>query len=149
MSNSIDIHLIVLEMKDVVRRTRTTFPLREAAHRHASRHVTVKTRCLRHETKKWAQLKRMRLWKPLHIGLSHDADVSFGLFCLMSWCLSWRSWCAAALSVQVRHSLQWTIHSLTCPWGCPCEKRQRTLWLRTDCSRAVLPSGDVGTPHQN
>jgi hypothetical protein len=36
----------------------------------------------------------MRLWKSPHTGLSHDADVSF---CLMSWCLSWRSWCAAAL----------------------------------------------------
>jgi hypothetical protein len=39
----------------------------------------------------------MRLWKPPHTGLSHDADVSFCFFCLMSWCLSWRSWCAAAL----------------------------------------------------
>jgi hypothetical protein len=34
--------------------------------------------------------------KPPHTGLSHDADVSFCLFCIMSWCLSWRSWCAAA-----------------------------------------------------
>jgi hypothetical protein len=57
----------------------------------------VKTWCLRHEAKKGAQLKRMGLWRPLHTGLSHDADVSFCLFCFMSWCLSWRSWCAAAL----------------------------------------------------
>jgi hypothetical protein len=48
--------------------------------------------------KKGAQLKQMRLWKPPHISLSHDADVSFCLFCLMSWCLSWRSWCAVALT---------------------------------------------------
>jgi hypothetical protein len=46
------------------------------------------------------QLKRMRLWKPPHTGLSHDADVSFCLFSLMSSCLSWRSWCAAVLTVQ-------------------------------------------------
>jgi hypothetical protein len=46
----------------------------------------------------------MRLWKPPHTGLSHDADVSFSLFCLMSWCLSWRSWCAAALKeAKVHH----------------------------------------------
>jgi hypothetical protein len=71
--------------------------LRWAAHRHASRHVTVKTRCLRHDAKKGAQLKRMRLWKLPHTSLSHDAVVRFCLFFLMSWCLSWRSWCAAAL----------------------------------------------------
>jgi hypothetical protein len=47
--------------------------------------------------KERTQFKRMRLWKPPHTGLSHDADVSFCIFCLMSWCLSWRSWCAAAL----------------------------------------------------
>jgi hypothetical protein len=41
----------------------------------------------------------MRSWKPPHTGLSHDADVSFCFFCLMSWCLSWRSWCAAALKL--------------------------------------------------
>jgi hypothetical protein len=29
--------------------------------------------------KKGAQLKRMRVWKPPHTGLSHDADVSFML----------------------------------------------------------------------
>jgi hypothetical protein len=56
---------------------------------------------MRHDAKKGAQLKRMRLWKPPHTGMSHDADVSFCLFCLMSWFLSWRSWCAAAL----RHEL--------------------------------------------
>jgi hypothetical protein len=39
----------------------------------------VKTRRLRHDAKKGAQLKRMRLWKPPHTGLSHDADVSFML----------------------------------------------------------------------
>jgi hypothetical protein len=33
----------------------------------------VKTRCLRHDAKKGAQLKRMRLWKPPHTDLSHDA----------------------------------------------------------------------------
>jgi hypothetical protein len=31
----------------------------------------------------------------------HDGDVSFCLFCLMSWCLSWRSWCAAALRYEL------------------------------------------------
>jgi hypothetical protein len=31
--------------------------------------VTVKTRCLRHDGKKGARLKRMRLWKPPHTGL--------------------------------------------------------------------------------
>jgi Mn2+/Fe2+ NRAMP family transporter len=51
--------------------------------------------------RKGAQLKRMRLWKPPHTSLSHEADVSFCLFCLMSWCLSWRSWCAAALRAHV------------------------------------------------
>jgi hypothetical protein len=35
----------------------------------------------------------MKLWKPSHTGLSHDSDVSSCLFCLMFWCLSWRSWC--------------------------------------------------------
>jgi hypothetical protein len=76
---------------------RNAISIRYASHRHASRHVTVKTQCLRHDAKKEAQLKRMRLWKPPHTGLSHDADVRFCLFRLMSWCLSWRSWCAAAL----------------------------------------------------
>jgi hypothetical protein len=60
--------------------------------------------------KKGAQLKRMRLWKPPHAGLSHDADVSFCLFCLTSWCLSWRSWYAAALKPQAtKHSFKGTI----------------------------------------
>jgi hypothetical protein len=69
---------------------------------HASRHVTVKTRCLRHDAKKGAQLKRMRLWKPPHTGLSHDSDISICFFCLMSWCLSWRSLCAAALTGYIK-----------------------------------------------
>jgi hypothetical protein len=43
----------------------------------------------------------MRLWKPPHTDLNHNSDVSFCLFCLMSWCLSWRSWCAAALNPLV------------------------------------------------
>jgi hypothetical protein len=65
--------------------------------RHPSRYVTVKTRCLRHGAKKGAQLKRMRLWKSPHTGLTHDADISF---CPNSWCLSWCSWCAAALKFK-------------------------------------------------
>jgi hypothetical protein len=56
-----------------------------AAHRHASKQVTVKTRCLRHDAKKGAQLKRMELWKPPHTSLSHtltsyqDSACSFSL----------------------------------------------------------------------
>jgi hypothetical protein len=55
--------------------------------------------------RKGAQLKRRRLWKPSHTGLIHDADVSF---CLVSWCLSWRSWCAAALTFWKENNL-WTL----------------------------------------
>jgi hypothetical protein len=40
--------------------------------------------------KERAQLKRMRVWKPPHTGLNHNAGVSYCLFYLMSWCLSWR-----------------------------------------------------------
>jgi hypothetical protein len=63
----------------------------------------------------------MRLWKPSHTGLSHDADVSF---CLMSWCLSWRSWCAAALTHWIfigekyysnkPCTENWNTHSMSC-----------------------------------
>jgi hypothetical protein len=72
--------------------------------------ANVKTRCMQHYAKKGTQLKRKRLWKPPHTGLSHDADVSFSLFCLMSWCLSWRSWCAAALTKTFYINLyEWNI----------------------------------------
>jgi hypothetical protein len=53
----------------------------------------------------------MRLWKPPHTSLSHDADVSFWGFCLMSWCLSWRSWCAVALKIHVWQILQFSVRS--------------------------------------
>jgi hypothetical protein len=103
-------------------------------------YLTVKTWCLRHEAKKGAQLKRMRLWKPPHTGLSHDADVSFCFFCLMSWCLSWSSWCAAALKqlsskiasfVCVRHTfthmaLSYLMIFLPFPYS---EKRMKLLPL--------------------
>jgi hypothetical protein len=45
----------------------------------------------------WIQISVMSI--SVQSGLNHDADVSFCLFCLMSWCLFWHSWCAAALRV--------------------------------------------------
>jgi hypothetical protein len=53
------------------------------------------------------------------------------VFCLMSWCLSWRSWCAAALSVKdgwspwrlpilLRHKLCHTVRA-----ACNLQQRQR------------------------
>jgi hypothetical protein len=64
-------------------------PIRVAAHRYASRHLTVKTRCLRHNEKKGAQLKRMRSWKPPHTGLSHYVSIMSQTLCLDCY-MSWR-----------------------------------------------------------
>jgi hypothetical protein len=82
----------------------------------------------------------MRLRKPPHTGLIHDADVSYCLFCPMSWCLSWRSWCTAAITVTI-----WRVRLTTLPPSvrrlsrkCWEHRRLTTLWASTACYRDSL-----------
>jgi hypothetical protein len=63
-------------------------------------------------SKERSTAETIEIMKPPHTGLNHDADISFMLtnhewsnFYLMSWCLSWRSRCAAALWLLSETSL--------------------------------------------
>jgi hypothetical protein len=85
----------------------------------------------------------MRLWKPPHTGLSHETDVSFCLFCLMSWCLSWRSWCAAALNVFMAVNIN-KVAATYC-MGCLTPLRSNRRWRHYSDPKHWLASGRLHT----